>query len=217
MAARRPMEALDSIPLSAFQHWCYCPRQCGLIHLEQAFEENVHTLRGRAVHSAVDIPGLVTRAGVRTERALPLFHDRLGWIGKADAVEFVADGIPYPVEYKHGSRHKRTDIAACDDVQLAAQAMCLEAMTGKAVAEAALFYAKSKRRRVVPITPELRIRVEEVASEVRAMLESEALPPPTTDRSRCRECSLKNICQPQAIAGLEDGANLRAQLFEPES
>ena len=179
------MDDRDPIPISALQHWCYCPRQCGLIHLEQAFEENVHTLRGRAVHSAVDTPGLETRAGVRTERALPLFHDRLGLVGKADAVEFEGDGIPYPVEYKHGSRHKRADIAACDEVQLAAQAMCLEAMTSKPVSEGALFYAKSKRRRVVLISPALRARVEEVASEVRGMLDSRRLPTP--DRSRCSQ------------------------------
>ena len=210
-------ESREPIPISALQHWCYCPRQCGLIHLEQAFEENVHTLRGRAVHSAVDTPGLETRAGVRTERALPLFHDRLGLVGKADAVEFEGDGIPYPVEYKHGSRHKRAEIAACDDVQLAAQAMCLEAMTGKPVAEGALFYAKSKRRRVVPISAELRVRVTEVASEVRAMLDSGLLPPPTADRPRCRECSLKGICQPEAVAGLGSGADPRKRLFDPES
>lgn len=211
------MEAPDPIPLSAFQHWCYCPRQCGLIHLEQAFEENVHTLRGRAVHSAVDTPGLETRAGMRTERALPLFHDRLAWIGKADAVEFAADGVPYPVEYKHGSRNKRADIAACDDVQLAAQSLCLEAMTGKTVPEGALFYAKSKRRRVVLITSKLRMQVEEVASAVRAMLDSGVLPPPTSDRSRCRECSLKNICQPEVLAELEESGNMRAKLFDPEA
>lgn len=210
-------ESRDPIPISALQHWCYCPRQCGLIHLEQAFEENVHTLRGRAVHSAVDTPGLETRAGVRTERALPLFHDGLGLVGKADAVEFEGDGIPYPVEYKHGSRHKRADIAACDDVQLAAQAMCLEGMTGKPVAEGALFYARSKRRRVVPITPALRAEVEKTAAEVRAMLGSGVLPPPTVDRSRCRECSLKEICQPEAVAGLGDETGIRARLFDPES
>lgn len=177
----------------------------------------MHTLRGRAVHSAVDTPGLETRAGVRTERALPLFHERLGLIGKADAVEFAGDAVPYPVEYKHGSRHKRADIGACDDVQIAAQAMCLEEMTGKSVAEGALFYAKSKRRRVVPITAELRARVEAVASEVRAMLDSGVLPTPTADRSRCRECSLKGICQPEAVAALESGAGPRARLFDPES
>ena len=211
------MDDRDPIPISALQHWCYCPRQCGLIHLEQAFEENVHTLRGRAVHAAVDTPGLETRAGVRTERALPLFHDRLGLVGKADAVEFEGNDIPYPVEYKHGSRHKRADIAACDDVQLAAQAMCLEAMTGKPVEEGALFYAKSKRRRVVPVSADLRVRVEEVASAVRAMLDSGVLPPPTADRSRCRECSLKGICQPEAVAALDAGTDARARLFDPES
>jgi len=204
------MDDRDPILISALQHWCYCPRQCGLIHLEQAFAENVHTLRGRAVHSAVDTPGLETRAGVRTERALPLFHDRLGLVGKADAVEFEGGGVPYPVEYKHGSRNKRADIAACDDVQLAAQAMCLESMTGKPVAEGALFYARSKRRRVVAISPELRAQVEAVASEVREMLDSRRLPPPTTDRSRCRECSLKGICQPEAVTGLEDETGIRA-------
>lgn len=211
------MDDPNPIPISALQHWCYCPRQCGLIHLEQAFEENVHTLRGRAVHTAVDTAGLETRAGVRTERSLPLFHEQLGLIGKADAVEFEGDGIPYPVEYKHGSRHKRADIAACDDVQLAAQAMCLEAMTGRPVLEGALFYARSKRRRVVTISLELRAQVEEVASAVRKMLDSGALPPPTADRSRCRECSLKGICQPEAVAALEAGADARARLFDPES
>ena len=207
----------EPVPLSALQHWCYCPRQCGLIHLEQAFEENLHTMRGRAVHEAVDTPGPETRAGVRIERALPLFHDRLGLTGKADVVEFDAGGDPYPVEYKHGSRHKRADIAACDDVQVAAQAICLEAMTGRPVPEGALFYARSKRRRVVPISVALRSRVSEVAREVRAMLESRRLPPPTEDRSRCRECSLKGICQPEAVAGLGDGAGIRARLFDPES
>jgi hypothetical protein len=78
----------DPIPLSALQHWAYCPRQCALIHLEQAFEENVHTLRGQAVHNRADQPGVTLRAGLRVERALPLFSDRLGLIGKADVVEF---------------------------------------------------------------------------------------------------------------------------------
>lgn len=211
------MEDRDPIPISALQHWCYCPRQCGLIHLEQAFEENVHTLRGQAVHSAVDTPGLETRAGVRTERALPLFHDTLGLIGKADVVELGADGSPYPIEYKHGSRHKAPAIAACDDVQLAAQALCLENMTDKTVAVGALFYARSKRRREVLITHRLRAQVEATIHSVRAMLESGQLPAPTQDRSRCRECSLKEICQPEAIALLAQSADARSGLFDPES
>ena len=143
----------DPVPISALQHWAYCPRQCGLIHLEQAFDDNLHTQRGQAVHAQVDKPGVEERKGLRVERALPVWNDELGLIGKADVVEFEPDGTPYPVEYKHGSRNKAADIAACDDVQLAAQALCLEAMTGRAVSEGALYYASSKRRRVVAITP----------------------------------------------------------------
>ena len=146
----------DPIPLSALQHWQYCPRQCGLIHLEQVFDENVHTLRGQAVHAKVDKPGVETAKGVRVERAMPLWQDDLGLVGKADVVEFLPGGVPYPVEYKHGSRNKAADIAACDDIQLAAQAMCLEHMLGKPVHEVALYYATSKRRRVVAITAALR-------------------------------------------------------------
>jgi CRISPR-associated exonuclease Cas4 len=104
----------------------------------------------------------------------------------------------------------------CDDVQLAAQALCLEEMTGKAVSTGALFYARSKRRRVVPISPALRARVEETTRSVRAMLESGRLPPPTHDRARCRECSLKDICQPDAVAALAQSEDLRSDLFEPD-
>ena len=139
---------LDLIPLSALQHWAYCPRQCGLIHLEQAFDDNVHTLRGQAVHARVDKPGVETAWGVRVERALPVWNDGLGLVGKADVVEFLPDGTPYPVEYKHGSRNKAPDIAACDDIQLAGQALCLESMTGRVVNEGAIYYATSKRRRL---------------------------------------------------------------------
>jgi CRISPR-associated exonuclease Cas4 len=160
----------EPIPLSALQHWAYCPRQCALIHLEQAFEDNVFTLRGQAVHARADQPGMELRSGLRVERALPVFSDRLGLIGKADVVEFAPDGTPYPVEYKHGSRNKKASIAACDDLQLAGQALCLEEMSGRPVPEGALYYATSKRRRAVPITPALRAAVENAAAEIRAML-----------------------------------------------
>jgi CRISPR-associated exonuclease Cas4 len=191
------MNDLDLIPLSALQHWVYCPRQCGLIHLDQAFDENLHTLRGQATHKKVDQPGASSPKGIRVERALPLWHDGLGLIGKADTVEFNNACQPYPVEYKQGSRHKLASIAACDDVQVAAQALCLEAMTGLLVVEGALFYASSKRRRVVAITALLRAQVGEVTREVRHMLQSGKLPAPLTGdaaRQRCGGCSLKERC-----------------------
>lgn len=209
------MHDLDPITLSALQHWAYCPRQCGLIHLEQAFDDNLHTLRGQAVHALVDQPGVEIRKGLRVERALPVWSDEHGLIGKADVVEFEPDGTPYPVEYKHGSRHKAADIGACDDVQLAAQAVCLEAMTGRAVHEGALYYASSKRRRIVPITPALRLQVTETARAVREMLTSGRLPPPTTDARRCKGCSLRDRCQPEAVQRLRDSSTAQA-LFDPD-
>lgn len=210
--------APDFIPLSALQHWQYCPRQCGLIHLEQVFDDNVHTLRGQAVHARADQPGVETAKGVRVERALPLWHDGLGLVGKADVVEFLAGGVPYPVEYKHGSRNKAADIAACDDLQLAAQALCLESMLGKPVHEGALYYASSKRRRVVPITSSLRAAVAQTADAVREMMASGQLPPPLAPEQaarRCKACSLIDRCQPHAThAGV---AAARAALFDPDA
>jgi CRISPR-associated exonuclease Cas4 len=209
---------LDQVPLSALQHWCYCPRQCGLIHLEQVFDENVHTLRGQAVHARVDKPGVETAKGVRVERALPLWHDELGLVGKADVVEFLPGGVPYPVEYKHGSRHKAPDIAACDDLQLAGQAMCLQSMTGKEVNEGAIYYATSKRRRVVPITATLRADVVRTVDAIRQMLATTMLPQPLAAEQaarRCKGCSLVDRCQPQAAhAGV---IAARVALFDPDA
>ncbi|HNM82764.1 MAG TPA: CRISPR-associated protein Cas4 [Rhodocyclaceae bacterium] len=209
-------EPLDPIPISALQHWCYCPRQCALIHVEQVFEDNLYTQRGQALHKRVDDPGFEVRDGLRVERALPLFDDGLGLIGKADVVEFLPDGTPYPVEYKHGSRHKRADIAACDDVQLAAQALCLETMFGRPVPAGALYYASSRRRREVVIDGALRARVINALEAVRRLLAAGTLPPPLNDE-HCRACSLKDICQPETLPVIGDMAAARAALFDPDA
>lgn len=208
-------EPLDPIPLSALQHWCYCPRQCALIHVEQVFEDNLFTQRGQALHKRVDDPGFEVRDGLRIERALPLFCDRLGLVGKADVVEFLPDGTPYPVEYKHGSRNKRADIAACDDMQLAAQALCLEEMFGKAVPEGALYYATSRRRRIVAVDANLRAKMEIAVGEVRRLLAAGSLPPPLNDE-HCRACSLRDLCQPEALARSPQREAVLKTLFVPE-
>lgn len=204
------MAETDPIPLSALQHWVYCPRQCGLIHLEQAFTDNIHTARGQAVHHLVDTPGYEIKSGVRVERALPLWSDRLNLIGKADLVEFHPDGTVFPVEFKHGAKRQKLH----DDLQLAAQAMCLEDMLGRPVPKGAIFHATSHRRREVAITPELRRLVVETAEAIRAMLASGKLPPPVND-SRCKECSLKEICQPEAIADRSRQRQQQRDLFNP--
>ena len=144
----------DPVAISALQHWTYCPRQCGLIHLEQAFEDNIHTARGQAVHHLVDEPGYEMKAGLKVERALPLWSDRLGLIGKADLVEFHSDGSIYPVEFKHGRKRQKIH----DDIQLAAQAMCLEEMLGLPVDKGAIYHASSRRRREVVIKRECSLK-----------------------------------------------------------
>jgi CRISPR-associated exonuclease Cas4 len=201
----------DPVYLSALQHWAYCPRQCGLIHLEQAFEDNIHTARGQAVHHLVDTPGYEIKAGVRAERALPLWSDQHRLIGKAHLVEFHPDGAIYPVEFKHGIKRQKL----YDDLQLAAQTLCLEEMRGRPVTAGAIFHASSHRRREVRITPELKQQVLDTAQAIRAMLATGQLPPPAND-ARCRECSLKDICQPEALAARDKQYQQRQALFDPE-
>ena len=201
----------DAIAISALQHYSYCPRQCALIHVEQAWDENVYTLRGRAVHEQVDTPESRAEGEVRVERALPLYSRRLGLVGRADVVEFLPDGTPFPVEYKHGPRRARQH----DDVQVAAQAMCLEEMLGCPVPHGAVFHHSSRRRREVAITAPLRTMVEEMVPQIRALLASGRLPPPVADE-RCKECSLLDLCQPALIAGVARLRTLRQTLYDPD-
>ena len=198
----------DLIMVSALEHWSYCHRQCALIHIEQTFDENLYTLRGRRVHQQVDEVESVSERGVRVERAMSIWNQRLGLIGKADVVEF-HDDVPYPVEYKHGSRRQREH----DDLQLCAQAICLEEMTGQSVPRGAIFHHKSRCRREVTFTPELRRQVEEAVTAIRSLLADKRLPPPVNDQ-RCEKCSLKEACMPQVLEERSREKRLLENLFE---
>lgn len=205
-------EQNDPINVSALNQYTYCPRRCGLIYLESEFSDNIHTARGNAEHERVDQSGWVTtQEGARTEYALPIWSDRLGLVGKCDVVEFWPDGGVYPVEYKHGARKKCLN----DDLQLAAQAICLEEMTGKPVMHGAIYHHTSRRRREVAITDILRRQVEETVVAVRTLLASGQLPPPVND-ARCKECSLRDICQPQVMADKAGQRKARMELFESD-
>ena len=205
-------EAPDPINVSALNQFTYCHRRCGLIYLESEFTNNIHTARGNAEHERVDQSGWVTtHEGARAEYALPVWSERIGLIGKCDVVEFWPDGNIFPVEYKHGARKQRVN----DDLQLAAQAMCLEEMFGKPILKGAIYHHTSRRRREVAITPELRQLVEDTVAAIRAMLTSGKLPPPVND-ARCKECSLNDTCQPQAMASKDGQRTLAACLFEVE-
>lgn len=200
------------IPVSALNHYVYCTRRCYLIHAENEFQDNVHTLRGTHEHERVDQQRHQASEGVRVEYGLPVWSQRLGLSGRCDAVEFRPDGTAYPVEYKHGKRQQWIN----DDLQLAAQAMCLEEMTGKPVRLGAIYHHSSRRRREVEITDTLRQQVAETVVAVRALLRSKALPPPVNDH-RCPQCSLIEICQPEAMSATGKLHRLRDKLFDPDA
>ena len=186
-----------TLPLSALNQYAYCPRRFGLIYLEGEFEDNVHTCRGVAAHARVDEAACRAGKGTgRLETALPVWSERLALTGRCDLVEFSAEGLPYPVEYKQGPRQKWLN----DDLQLAAQAICLEEMTDHIIPAGAIYYISSRRRREVVLTPLLRQEVERVVGEMRALSASRILPPPHHD-ARCRACSLHSLCQPELLAG----------------
>jgi CRISPR-associated exonuclease Cas4 len=201
----------DWVPLSALQHYVYCPRQCALIHLDQVFDDNVHTARGHAVHEIVDHrESEAGYDGVRIERALPLYSRKCGLTGRADVVEVHADGALIPVEYKHG----RKKAHRADDVQLCAQALCLEEMRGIAIDHGIIWHHSSRRRRRVELDHALRELTVSTIAAVRQMLIERRLPAPVAD-ARCKQCSLIDRCQPHAPSRGERWLRLRAELFGP--
>ena len=210
MLSNKIYEIDDLIFLSALNHYLYCPRRCTLIHAEQVFDENIYTLRGRAVHERVDEGEPTVEDGIRVERALPLWSRRLGLVGKADVVEFHGE-TPYPVEYKYGPRRKKEH----DDLQVCAQALCLEEMLGKPVPKGAVFHHTSRRRREVVFDRALREKVESAVRDVRKLLRAERLPQPAND-ARCRNCSLVDACMP-SVAERDRLKVIRDSLFEAEA
>ncbi|WP_337175622.1 CRISPR-associated protein Cas4 [Paludisphaera sp.] len=193
------MEVDDLLPLSGLQHLIFCERQFALIHVEQLWAENALTISGTQLHERADLPGGSLGASVRTARALPLRSDRLGLSGKADVVEFhretVDDGAvvwrPFPVEYKRG----RPKIQAADEVQLCAQAMCLEEMLALDVPRGALFYGETRRRKPVDFSPTLRSRVEAAALRCRELFDARVTPRAIRHKG-CDRCSLLEACLP---------------------
>lgn len=199
--------AVEPVLISMLEHYSYCPRQCALIHLDAGYEENIYTLRGTLAHQSVDEAGSETSESVRIERAMPLWSEKLGLRGKADVVEFRGQ-IPYPIEYKLGK--KRPDRHA--DVQLCAQALCLEEMLGSTIPAGAVYHIRSKRRREVEFTPQLRGRVTRLVDEIRNMLNQTSLPQPAADK-RCQRCSLNPSCLPYVLDAQDRLAGLAAALF----
>jgi len=199
----------DAVLVSAIEHYSYCPRQCALIHVEKVFDENIFTLRGSMAHERVDVPAGMEEHGVRVEKSLPIWSDRYGLYGRADVVEFRADGTVYPVEYKLGPKRAKKH----DALQLCGQALCLEEMLICPVTRGAVYHSSSRTRREVDFTDDLRQQTLEIVEAIRAVQKNRRLPPPAND-ARCRNCSLLDACLPSGVAAAS-AADAGSTLFRP--
>ena len=179
--------------VSAIEHFAYCPRQCALIHCDGVWSDNVHTVRGSRAHRRVDSGRHRRERGRQVFRAIPLWSERLGLSGRADVIE-IENGAVRPVEYKSGVRH-----GATADLQLCAQALCLEEMLEVPVLEGYVWYGGPRRRERVPFTRELRLEVEEIIQKIRNQLLTGDLPEAPND-ARCVECQLRHHCLPEVAS-----------------
>ncbi len=198
----------DYVPLSALQHQLFCPRQCALIHIERIWEENALTAEGRVLHENAHTPKAEKRRDLKTLTAVHLHSRQLRVAGVADVVELHRrDGVwhPFPIEYKRG----RPKAHQADEVQLCAQAVCLEEMHGVDVHEGALFYGQNRRRQVVIFDAQLRTLTTAAAHAVHALFESGITSPAVYDKGKCDACSLLAACRPRAM---ERGVHVSAWL-----
>jgi CRISPR-associated exonuclease Cas4 len=204
-------EELLPVMLSALSHWSYCPRRCGLIHLEHVWAENLFTMKGTHDHERADEAETRFENGVRIERALPLWSERLGLIGKGDVVEFHPDGNIIPVEYKSGPRRESVH----DNIQLCAQALCLEDIYQVRVTEGAIYSISTHRRRMVEIDDELRELTLQTIREVREMQVGQGTLPSAVNDKRCPKCSLIDACMPATVIAVR-ASQQYADLFTPK-
>ncbi len=178
------------VQISAIEHFVYCPRQCALIHCDGVWSDNAHTVRGSRAHRRVDSGEHRQERGKQVLRAIPLWSEELGLSGRADAVEVEGDEVR-PVEYKAGVRH-----GSAADLQLCAQALCLEEMLDVEILHGYVWYGGPRRRMQVDFTEALRREVIEVIEEIRTQLLTFKLPEAPND-ARCTQCQLLHHCLPE--------------------
>jgi len=189
----------EIIYLSRLQHYLFCPRQYALIELENIWAENQFTAEGQVLHQPVNQADQEKRGDIRTVWALRLSHVELGIEGVADVVEYhkQADGseTPFPIEYKRG----KPKTHRADEVQLCAQALCLEDMHGITVPEGALFYGEVRRRHAVIFDTELRDLTLKTILACRAIVQTQCTPVADYQAKKCNACSLIDLCHPKGF------------------
>ena len=197
------------LPISALQHYLFCPRQCALIHVERLWAENMATAEGRILHEKADSGKGDRRGGLQTLRSVQLRSFTLGVAGVADVVEKRGDAL-IPVEYKRG----KPKTHRADEVQLCAQALCLEEMFGAAVAEGVLFYGAVRRRHSVAIDAELRALTMQVAQDARDMVLADRTPAPVWNAKLCGACSMAELCRPKRMVNPPNVAKWLARMIK---
>ena len=214
----------DYLQLSGLQHFAFCRRQWALIHIEQQWHENLRTVEGDLFHRRAHNEQARERRGdILILRGLSIASPKLGLSGKCDVVEFHADPdgiplrreeglwIPFPVEYKRGAPKSHQ----ADELQLCAQAMCLEEMLCCTIPEGALFYGETKHRSAVSFTPALRQQVHDMAEEMHQLRRRGQTPKAKPSKS-CSACSLKELCLPALMKAKDVDAYLhQAMEVEP--
>ena len=209
MNRHQPMSPPDPIPLSLLNDFLYCQRRAALKAIEGWRGTNEHTVVGDNVHQKTDVSGYETVKDVTLLRALPVWSDRLGLNGKCDIVERHPDDSLVPVEYKKGKRRKFDN----DDAQLCAQALCLEEMFGLEVPRGAIFHARSKRRREVEFTVDLRRLTVEAIQAVHRLIEENEVPR-AVYKPQCTECSLFDYCLPEITSAPPILAQAAREVFD---
>jgi CRISPR-associated exonuclease Cas4 len=199
----------DLIPISALQHFVFCPRQCALIHLEGSWDENVLTVQGENLHRKAHLPGVENRPGLKKTFDMPLRSLKFGIVGKADVVLKYDEKTYVPLEYKHG----KPKVKEMDTVQVCAQALCLEEMNGVKIEKGLIYYFGIKKRIEFSIDDDLRSKTANVIKKVRELFESSITPPPVYSK-RCKSCSLYDECLPELFQKPKKVGVYMSRVFE---
>jgi len=199
----------DSLPISALQHYAFCPRQCAYIHIERLWQDNYLTAKGNQLHERVHSSESEKRGNLKTERGVRVSSDQYGLTGQLDLLEIQLKPFQLtPVEYKRG----KPKINDCDRIQLCAQALCLEEMRDVAVNRAALWYWQVRKREWIELDKTLRALTINTIHATHKLIESNIIPKASYSKS-CKACSFFDICQPQKT---DQSVSYMKRLFENE-
>ena len=205
MVKKKNIMTEERIPLSSIKQYAYCKRRFGLMFIDNEFIDNFKTIEGNILHEKVNDPFFNEKRGDKYfSRSVPVYSDRFNLYGIVDIIEFIKDengvSIPTqkglwrlnPIEYKNGKPEK----SRADELQLCAQAICLEEMFDTEIISADIYYGRLKKRVNIELIDELRYSVEKIVADIHDLIEK-AIIPEKPDNQNCSLCSMIDICMPR--------------------